>query len=807
MPSVEIEPSSLLNPSYQEKIKRQIRQIVQEKPERVKDVLKSNTRQSNDRTIKRPHQNRKELRRLVEDQVERSLKRQDMEPMLSLIVQQKKMSRELKQLSKQRHNVLESSIKTTKVKDLAKDLISVNKEISRQIDSRPQSPEEDVLLSVLVLRQQENKRRATKIMAHLNGNLDRLSSDELQDLDKEVRKDTNKLLEKQSDRILLREADRSRSSTLKSLESEQGKVLKDLSKSQTQRLNDQLEKLDDVMKQSLSSLSLDEQRKRQEMSSLLRVMVQHQQILEALKSLEDPIHISKQRSGDKSELAKDDQKLRELVERLRQRSGAIALVKELRQQQRDEERDDVVDLEKLKRVGKLRLQQLQVAVTALDGDKLRHDQTEKVVEKLEEISRDVSGMADEVRQYSPLVDKLVIISKSQEELLGKLQRKLKDKLEVKLNERIRKDLIQNIETQRKLHKQVESLSKSGVPKSKYVVRKLVSEIQIDQKSMKNLKEARLGHDLPEMIREAADKIKKAVESASKVLDSAEKSKALESIKTICRKQDVLLSQLKDELSQSELQQHQKDLKQLQSKVQEQLDNQKSKQIRVKDSNEKRDREEIRRMYSSDQRDDVKRNYEQRDQKDMKKEEVHQGKYGASTEEKVSIKNEIQRLSKEVEKKMQDAKTQREQDKKTESVKNAVKLIKDIVSIVLSHPESPVSKEELESLKDKLEDIRSMDRQSEIKLKSRLLSEIKVLEDKVQESLEIQRKRLDKSSSEEDSSEMQSDKQMPQNGMFFNLDFEFGYQGQTQKYIHIQVSLCHKDNFSVLLFFLTSNIHT
>lgn len=733
------------------------------------------------------------MKSLIEDQIEesRNSRLQNVQAVISLLKQQKQVSRELRHLSKQRHNVLESSTKATKLKDLFNQMVQINEEISKQLDDKSIDNRKGILLSALVLRQQENQRRISKIVKHLNGNLDKTSIKDLEERRNEMRKDVDKLLEKQSDAVVYMNADRTVHSPIKSLETEQAKVLKELSKSQKQDIKEELEKLEKRTKDTLLRIPLDSSQPRQRLQTalFLKVMVQHQQVLEALKRWDESRRLQQNLREKQFDRKDQDQDLKEVVKRLRQRTSGIVLIKQLKKEQRDAERNPEIDTVELKKVSKLRLRQLQISLPVSTDAPIRHDEAKSTVQKLKEISNEVAEEADKVEEYSPLVGQLLVISESQIELLEVVKQSLQAESDINLNEEINKDLQRNVEIQSKLQKRVELNAKSSVPKPNFDAWKLISAIKMDQKLFEDLNRSGEKQALKELLREIVEKMRRSVDAASRIPDKEKRCEALNSIQKVCVKQEILLRTLQSHISSSERLHQQTNLKELQDKIKREIEKQTSSgQSSDRNSEERRDQLSQESKSELGVRDNQRRKNprEQNDQQGQQSNKlgVRYDQPKESSEPRVHVLKEIRRIAEEAEQKINDAEIPREQnERKRQSIKDAVRLMKEATAIASTHPDITVPQKDLNRLKDKLEDIKSISK-SVIKSKSglqlRLSSEIQVLQDELNKLLKVQQ-----TSSEEKGDKRESLRSY--DGMFFNLDFVFGYTGQISKTIHIQVS--------------------
>lgn len=562
-PEMNVEPSSLLDLSYQKDIQRLIKLYIQEDGEEdaVNKILQVQYRQRNTEALYRmssPAQSKRNLKSLVDELVHENEKSPDnnIQGLIKLIKKQKQVSRHLIKIKKQRHSVFDASAKLQKVKDLVNQLFFISDEVSKQFVARPQDPKKEVLMKVVVLRQQYNQIRLENIAKYLSGSLDKQQKKDLSNRLERNEQKVKKILQLQSDgeqtyrRILARPEQRI-PREVQELRLLQAKILKDVSSPspavQTSQVKELLKKTEELLQQVTSQQPSSDNPDKMVLH-LLGVVVQQKQIMKALKQ------VRKQRDSlDESK----DAEVKKLVNQLEDQSRAVALLVQMKRDEKElklmQEQISQEDIQKLKDISKVRLEQLLIAVSIPKSGKLEKENAMDFIRKLKDVSKKVAEKAEDVELYSPIVQHIKSLCEVQIQLLDTIKTSALGKLDPKQAENLQNDKVVNLDIINRLLERVKLSSQRSVVRDKLTVNKLISEIQLNQRAIRVLekrqKERRAGNSqhIVDISEQVVLKAKQIVDLVSKESRPYEHKEHLNKLKELVKTQARILKSVQMEL--------------------------------------------------------------------------------------------------------------------------------------------------------------------------------------------------------------------------------------------------------------------
>ena len=483
-PKMNVEPSFLLDLSYQKDIQRLIKLYMQEDGEEdaVNQILQVQYRQRDTEALYRilsSAQSKRDLKSLVEELVHENEKSPDkkIQELIKLIKQQKKVSRHLIKIKKQRHGVFDASTKFQKVKDLVDQLSFINDEVSKQFEPRAQDPKKEVLVKVVVLRQQYNQLRLENIAKYLSGSLDKQQKQDLSNRLEINEQKVKKILQMQADgeqryRRILERPELRIPTEVQELRLLQAKILKDVSSpsptvhiSQIKQL---LKKTEELLQQVTSQQPFTDNPDKR-ILHLLGVVIQQKQILKALKQLRKPRDSLDNSTLDLSKERKDAE-LKKLVNQIEEQSRAVALLVQMKKDEKElklmQEQESQEDIQTWKDISKVRLEQLWIAVSIPKSEKLEKEKALDFIRKLKDISKKVVEKAENVELYSPIVQHIKSLCEVQIQLLDTIKMSVMGKLDPKQAENLQNDKVINLDIINRLMKRVKVSSERSVVRDK-----------------------------------------------------------------------------------------------------------------------------------------------------------------------------------------------------------------------------------------------------------------------------------------------------------------------------------------------------
>ena len=570
-PKMNVEPSFLLDLSYQKDIQRLIKLYMQEDGEEdaVNQILQVQYRQRDTEALYRissSAQSKRDLKSLVEELVHENEKSPDkkIQELIKLIKQQKKVSRHLIKIKKQRHGVFDASTKFQKVKDLVDQLSFINDEVSKQFEPRAQDPKKEVLVKVVVLRQQYNQLRLENIAKYLCGSLDKQQKQDLSNRLEINEQKVKKILQMQADgeqryRRILERPELRIPTEVQELRLLQAKILKDVSSpsptvhiSQVKQL---LKKTEELLQQVTSQQPFTDNPDKR-ILHLLGVVIQQKQILKALKQLRKPRDSLDDSTLDLSKERKDAE-LKKLVNQLEEQSRAVALLVQMKKDEKElklmQEQESQKDIQTWKDISKVRMEQLWIAVSIPKSEKLEKEKALDFIRKLKDISKKVAEKAEDVELYSPIVQHIKSLCEVQIQLLDTIKMSVMGKLDPKQAENLQNDKVINLDIINRLMKRVKVSSERSVVRDKLTVNKLMSEIHLNQRAIRVLekrqKERREGNSqhIVDISEQVVWKVKQVVDLVSKESRPYEHKEHLNKLKEFVKTQDRILKSVKREL--------------------------------------------------------------------------------------------------------------------------------------------------------------------------------------------------------------------------------------------------------------------
>jgi hypothetical protein len=483
-PKMNVEPSFLLDLSYQKDIQRLIKLYMQEDGEEdaVNQILQVQYRQRDTEALYRilsSAQSKRDLKSLVEELVHENEKSPDkkIQELIKLIKQQKKVSRHLIKIKKQRHGVFDASTKFQKVKDLVDQLSFINDEVSKQFEPRAQDPKKEALVKVVVLRQQYNQLRLENIAKYLSGSLDKQQKQDLSNRLEINEQKVKKILQMQADgeqryRRILERPELRIPTEVQELRLLQAKILKDVSSpsptvhiSQIKQL---LKKTEELLQQVTSQQPFTDNPDKR-ILHLLGVVIQQKQILKALKQLRKPRDSLDNSTLDLSKERKDAE-LKKLVNQIEEQSRAVALLVQMKKDEKElklmQEQESQEDIQTWKDISKVRLEQLWIAVSIPKSEKLEKEKALDFIRKLKDISKKVVEKAENVELYSPIVQHIKSLCEVQIQLLDTIKMSVMGKLDPKQAENLQNDKVINLDIINRLMKRVKVSSERSVVRDK-----------------------------------------------------------------------------------------------------------------------------------------------------------------------------------------------------------------------------------------------------------------------------------------------------------------------------------------------------
>jgi hypothetical protein len=483
-PKMNVEPSFLLDLSYQKDIQRLIKLYMQEDGEEdaVNQILQVQYRQRDTEALYRilsSAQSKRDLKSLVEELVHENEKSPDkkIQELIKLIKQQKKVSRHLIKIKKQRHGVFDASTKFQKVKDLVDQLSFINDEVSKQFEPRAQDPKKEVLVKVVVLRQQYNQLRLENIAKYLSGSLDKQQKQDLSNRLEINEQKVKKILQMQADgeqryRRILERPELRIPTEVQELRLLQAKILKDVSSpsptvhiSQIKQL---LKKTEELLQQVTSQQPFTDNPDKR-ILHLLGVVIQQKQILKTLKQLRKPRDSLDNSTLDLSKERKDAE-LKKLVNQIEEQSRAVALLVQMKKDEKElklmQEQESQEDIQTWKDISKVRLEQLWIAVSIPKSEKLEKEKALDFIRKLKDISKKVVEKAENVELYSPIVQHIKSLCEVQIQLLDTIKMSVMGKLDPKQAENLQNDKVINLDIINRLMKRVKVSSERSVVRDK-----------------------------------------------------------------------------------------------------------------------------------------------------------------------------------------------------------------------------------------------------------------------------------------------------------------------------------------------------
>lgn len=564
----------------------------------VNQILQVQYRQRDTEALYRissPAQGKRNLKSLVEELVHENEKSPDkkIQELIKLIKQQKKVSRHLIKIKKQRHSVFDASSKLQKVKDLVDQLFFISDEVSKQFEPRPQDPKKEVLVKVVVLRQQYNQLRLENIAKYLSGSLDRQQKQDLSNRLERNEQKVQKILQLQSDgeqqyRKILVRPDQRIPREVQELRLLQAKILKDVSShSPTVRTSQvkQLLKKTEALLQQVTSQQPSSDNPDKMVLHLLGVVIQQKQILTALTQLRKPRDSLDDSTLDMSKESKDTE-LKKLVNQLEEQSRAVALLVQMKKDEKElklmQEQESQEDIQTVKDISKVRLEQLLIAVSIPKSEKLEKEKALDFIRKLKDISKKVAEKAEDVELYSPIVQHIKSLCEVQIQLLDTIKMSVLEKLDPKQAQNLQNDKVINLDIINRLMERVKISSERSASRDKLTVNKLMSEIQLNQRAIRVLEKRqkerreRNSQHIVDISEQVVLKVKQVVDLVSKETRPYEHKEHLNKLKELVKIQDRILKSVKRELKtevpspperlESTIQRQQRELQDLKMKI-------------------------------------------------------------------------------------------------------------------------------------------------------------------------------------------------------------------------------------------------
>ncbi|XP_052106613.1 vitellogenin-1-like [Mytilus californianus] len=807
-PDMEIEPSDLLSPSYQRENQRLIQRFLQRHGEEAMDqMLKLESVRGKDNLFDLLSNPKHCQRDLVEEVVQENKRSSDpkMQQLIKLEENQKQVSQQLQSFVKQRHNVLDSSSKLQKSNNLIEKLSSINDEASKQLEKIPDNSKKDILLKSIVLRQQENQKRLMMIKKSLQSHLDKQQRQALNLKVQGSGQEVQKLLQKQSQKeqsgsknpkpLVMKE--------FQAVKQEQAKIMGKVSgspkKVPKQALRQVLQMTDHLLHQIVTQHNVKENQ--EQALVLLSVLIQHQQIAEAIKqATQNPLDQSSDKSMESSENDSVESivgkpQLKELIDRLQDQSRAISLVDQMRKLEKDiyqmQKSNSQNDIQIVTELSKLRLRQIHIGLSLPKLARLDEKEARNVVNKLEEISNEVAQKADQVKHYSPAVDQVKTISQSQIQLLDKVQNIIQNNQEKSLRDRIQGDKLINMDVLNRLTKRIEKSAQRSVPQAVFTVSKLMGEIQLEQQSVeelvKQLGPSKGGQHIADISNEIIQKAKQIVDTISKQPKQPWQPHYLEHVSEMVQKQDKILQAIERDtqrISSSEKQQ----LKRILQRQHQEL-----REIKVSIDRQVRIGLSSRKQQSSSTSEEM--------QPITQSDSSKWSSPRSNEQQRVDVPSEVEHLIKEIQQKLKQIKQQISQisnKKKSQLIKESIRLTKEAVAVVSAHSQIRIPENQLRQINEiqktlQLKIGQGVDSSDEKSLQRRQSSELKVLKDELKQQMRHQHALKESVQSSEEAYEsneqyrelQEMPKQSADNQMFLNMDITFGYKGLLHKHITLQ----------------------